>query len=72
MVCGGGGYWWVDFGLGFTVVTRGWVSGFWFLVVDGGWVWFMVMVASGGLILGWGLWWCQVRWVGEWVLIYGG
>ena len=25
--------WWVDFGLGFTVVAGGWVSGFWFMVV---------------------------------------
>ena len=30
----------------------------------------MVVVASGGLILGWGLQWWQV--VGEWVLVCGG
>ena len=55
MVCGGDGWWWVDFGLGFKVVAGGWVSGFWFLVVNGVWVWFVVVVTSGGLILGWGL-----------------
>ena len=42
MVCGGDGWWWVDFGLGFKVVA-------------GGWVWFVVVATSGGLILGWGL-----------------
>jgi len=57
MVYGGGGY---DFGLGFTVVAGGRLSGFWFMVVDGGWVWFVVVVVSGGLILGWGLQWWQV------------
>ena len=44
--------WWVDFRLGFMVVASGWVSGFWLMVVDGGWVPFIVVVASGGLILG--------------------
>ena len=38
---------WVDFGLGFAVVASRWdlvcggawsVGGFWFIVVDGGWV----------------------------------
>ena len=29
--------------------------GLWWLMVDGGWVWFVVVVVSGGLILGWGL-----------------
>ena len=36
-------------------MASGWVGGFWFIVVDGGWVWFVVVVASGGLILGWNL-----------------
>ena len=45
MVCGGDGWWRVDFGLGFKVVAGGWVSGFWFLVVNGGWV---GVVCSGG------------------------
>ena len=43
------------------MVVGGRVSGFWFMVVDGGWVWLVVVVVSGGLILGWGLWWWQVR-----------
>ena len=30
----------------------GWLRGFWVIVVDGGWVWFVVVVANGGLILG--------------------
>ena len=33
----------------------GWVSGFWVMVIDGGWVWFVVVVDNGWLILGWGL-----------------
>ena len=39
LVDGGYGlwWWWVDFGLGFTVVAGGWVSGFWFMVVNDGW-----------------------------------
>ena len=57
MVCGGGGQWLVDFGLGFMVVIGGWVSGFWILVFNGGWVRFVVVVTNGGLILGWGLRW---------------
>ena len=39
------------------MVAGRWVSGFWLMVVDGRWVWFVVVAASGGLILGWGLWW---------------
>ena len=57
MVCGGDGWWRVDFGLGFKVVAGGWVSGFWFLVVNDGWVQFVVLVTSGGFVLGWDLWW---------------
>ena len=36
------------------------MSGFWFMVVDGGWVRFIVVVASGALIFGRGLRWWQV------------
>ena len=42
--------------MGFTVVVGGgWVSGFWVMVIDGVWVWFVVVVNNGWLILGWGL-----------------
>ena len=34
------------------------------VLVDGAWVWFVVVVSSGGLILGWGLQW--------WVMVSGG
>ena len=27
------------------------------LVVNDGWVQFVVLVTSGGFVLGWGLWW---------------
>ena len=33
------------------------MSEFWFLVVNGEWVRFVVVVTSAGLILGWDLWW---------------
>ena len=38
-----GGY---DFGLGFTMVASGRLSGFWFMVVDG--LWWVGMVCGGG------------------------
>ena len=36
--------------------------GEWVLVYGdcGGWVWFVVVVANGALIFGWGIWWWQV------------
>ena len=33
-------------------MAGGWVSGFWFMVVDGGWVQFIVVMTSGALIFG--------------------
>ena len=49
----------VDFGLGFMVVIGEWVSGFWFLVFNGGWVRFVVVVTVGVSMCGGG----QKQWV---------